>query len=85
MQPIGCFFNITMKKENRPPTDFNNALKYSGVGFQIVGTAIIGFFLGYKIDGWRHLQKPYFTALLAVVFTFLGLYIGLREFFQTPK
>lgn len=67
------------------PKPENNALRYSGVGFQIVGTAVLGFFLGVKIDGWLHTKKPYFTALLAILFTLAGLYLGLREFIQPKK
>ena len=60
----------------------NEALKYSGVGFQIVGVAVAGFFLGYKIDGWIKNEKPYFTIVFSILFTFLGLYIGLKDFIK---
>lgn len=69
----------------KPSQPVNNALKYSGVGFQIVGTAVFGFFLGLKADQWLHTEKPYFTALLAILFTFAGLYLGLRQFFEKGK
>ncbi len=69
----------------KPSHPVDSALKYSGVGFQIVGTAVLGFFLGLKADEWFHTEKPYFTALLAIIFTFAGLYLGLRQFFEKGK
>ncbi len=62
----------------------NNYLRYSGLGFQIAGTVAIGVFIGYELDKWLETSKPYFTAIVSLLFVFLGLYIGLREFIK-PK
>lgn len=62
--------------------EVNNYLKYSGLGFQIAGTVAAGVFIGYELDKWLHTTKPYFTAIVALVFVFLGLYIGLKDFLK---
>ena len=62
----------------------NNYLRYSGIGFQIAGTVAVGFFIGYELDKWLHTSQPYFTAVVSLVFVFLGLYIGLKDFIK-PK
>lgn len=65
------------KKSNPKPV--NNALRYSGIGFQIVGTFGAGVFIGYQIDKYMNYQKPYFTAGLGLVFAFAGLYLAFRD------
>ena len=63
----------------------NNYLRYSGIGFQIAGTVALGFFIGYELDKWLHTSQPYFTAIISLVFVFLGLFIGLKDFIKTKS
>ncbi len=63
----------------------NNYLRYSGLGFQIAGTIAVGFFIGYQLDKWLHTSKPYFTAIISLLFVFLGLFIGLKDFMKQGK
>jgi F0F1-type ATP synthase assembly protein I len=60
----------------------NNYLKYSGLGFQIAGTIAVGVFIGYWLDKWVKTPQPYFTAAFGLLFVFLGLYIGLKDFMK---
>ncbi|MCS6933528.1 MAG: AtpZ/AtpI family protein [Chitinophagales bacterium] len=53
---------------------FANALKYSGLGFQIIATALLGFFIGHKCDQWLGNHQPYLTLLISVLFLVAGLY-----------
>jgi ATP synthase protein I len=62
---------------NPPPS--NNALRYSGVGFQIMATVGVGFFIGYKLDEYLGNKKPYFAAGISVLFVFLALYVALKD------
>ena len=64
--------------------EVNNYLKYSGIGFQIVGIAVAGFFLGQQIDKWTHNSKPYFTALLAFLFLAAGMYTTFKNLLKKP-
>lgn len=61
-----------------PPSP-NNALRYSGIGFQIMATVGVGFFIGYKLDEYVGNKKPYFTAGISVLFVFLALYVALKD------
>ncbi len=56
-----------------------NALRYSGIGFQIAGAFALGFFLGYKTDEWLQNTKPYFTLLFALVFLGAGFYLAFKD------
>ena len=71
------------KETDKEKTKPNNYLKYSGLGFQIAATVAVGFFIGYELDKWLKTDKPYFTAIVSLVFVFLGLYIGLKDFIKT--
>jgi hypothetical protein len=67
---------------NKKPTSTTNIMKYSAIGFQIMGVFALGVFLGLKTDEWLKTKKPYFTLLFSLVFAFGGLYLGLRDFLR---
>jgi putative Mn2+ efflux pump MntP len=69
-----------MNKEKQPD---NSYLKYSGIGFQIAAITAAGFFAGYKLDEYLRTEKPYFTALLGIIFALLGLYVSLKDFLKS--
>jgi hypothetical protein len=58
----------------------NSYLKYSGMGFQLAGLVLAGYFGGKYIDKWLGLEKPIMTLILILLF-FLGfmykLYVDL--------
>jgi F0F1-type ATP synthase assembly protein I len=58
----------------------NNYLKYSGMAFQMVGTMLVGIFIGRWLDQKLATPQPYFTALFALVFTGAAIYLTLRDF-----
>jgi hypothetical protein len=58
---------------------YSNALKFSGIGFQIIAFALLGFFIGYKCDAWMSNTKPYLTALMSIVFLIAGMYGAVRS------
>lgn len=72
-------------EQNDKVSKYNEALKYSGIGFQVFGVMGAGIFLGYKVDQWTHMTKPYFTMAFGLVFAFAGLYLGLRGFMRDMK
>lgn len=61
----------------------NNALRYSGIGLQIVGTFVAGFFLGYKADKYLNTTRPYFTVSLGLLFAIAGLYLAVRDLMKS--
>ncbi|MBU0696326.1 MAG: AtpZ/AtpI family protein [Bacteroidetes bacterium] len=65
----------SLKKE-KPP--LNNYIKYSGLGFQMVGIIGVFTFAGYKIDESRQSKIPLFTAFLSLLGVIIALYIVFR-------
>lgn len=53
----------------------NAYVKYSGLGFQMIGIIGVFAFAGYKIDESAHHQVRWVTAILALVGVFISLYI----------
>ncbi len=66
--------------EQEPVKKANNYLKYSSMAFQMVGSMLLGIFIGRWLDKITNNPKPYFTATLALVFTGAALYVTLRDF-----
>lgn len=64
----------------KPAKKVNNYLKYSGMAFQMVGTMLVGIFIGRWLDHKLATPQPYFTALFALVFTGAAIYLTLRDF-----
>ena len=56
-----------------------NYAKYSGMGFQMLGTIGLFTFAGYKIDEYRGNNKPLFVALLGVLGVIISLYQVVRQ------
>lgn len=63
------------KKKHNP----NEVLKYSGMVFQIVIALAIAVFIGQKLDARFAFDKPYLTALCAIVALPLVLYSILKD------
>lgn len=62
-------------------------LKYSGMAFQLAIVLGAGTWAGMRIDRYFQTERPYFTALLALVSLFAGLYLSLKDliFGKKPK
>lgn len=54
-------------------------LKYSGMAFQLAAVLAVGVWAGTRIDQYFQTDRPYFTALLALLSLFAGLYISLKD------
>lgn len=61
------------------------AMRYSGIGFQIVAALGLGFWLGWQLDKWMGNQKPYATLLLALIFLGVGMYAALKDFLKIQQ
>ncbi|MEX0983127.1 MAG: AtpZ/AtpI family protein [Bacteroidales bacterium] len=60
----------------------NDYIRYTGMGFQML--AVIGLFtwVGIKLDEKWSLEKPVFTAILAMIGVIIGIYSALKDFIQ---
>ncbi len=45
-----------------------NYMKYSGMAFQMVAYIIVGILLGKQLDKYFETERPYLTALCAILF-----------------
>jgi ATP synthase protein I len=63
-------------KNEKPQLD--NYIKYSGLGFQMVGIIGVFTFAGYKIDESLGSKMPLFTAFLSLSGVVIALYIVFR-------
>jgi ATP synthase protein I len=56
------------KKNNYP-----NYIKYSGLGFQILVTVLIGVFAGQWLDKHFHVKNNLFTILLSLIMIIVAM------------
>ena len=66
-------------QSNNSDKQTSNAMKYTGIGFQMI--AIIGLltFAGYKIDQYYHHATQWATALFSLTGVFVALFITLKS------
>ncbi|MDX1941110.1 MAG: AtpZ/AtpI family protein [Saprospiraceae bacterium] len=57
-------------------------MKYTGMAFQMAATIAIGILLGRFLDRQMHSKQPYFTALFAMVFTGVAIYLAIKDFLK---
>ncbi len=67
---------MALPKKGKNTTNF---IKYSGIGFQMLGTIGLFAFAGYKIDGYRGGHKLIFTALLGLLGVIFSLYQVVKQ------
>lgn len=61
---------------------YNNYIKYSTAGFQMLGAIMIGYFLGSWLDKKFPLNEegtPIFTAISSLVFAGIAMYLFIRQ------
>ena len=52
---------------------------------QLAATVALGAFVGRYLDGWLALERPYFTALLCVLFGAAALYLVYRQLAEDDR
>ena len=73
------------KEPNKLSRKANAYLKYSGMAFQLAAAILIGVFVGKKLDAYLRLERPYMTAVAAMLFLLAGLYLSLKDILFKPK
>lgn len=67
-----------MQKIKRKP-QVDQYLKYSGMAFQLAAVLAVGVWAGTRIDRYFQTERPYFTAILALLSLLAGLYLSLKD------
>lgn len=67
------------QQQNSKKKLFDNYLKFSAIGFQMVGTVLLGFGIGWYIDGKLNFDKPYASLAFTLIFVFIAMYMVIRE------
>lgn len=67
------------EKDKDRRNQINNYVKYSGLGFQMVGIIGIFAFIGYKIDLSSAHKTEWVTAIMSLVGVLISLYLVIRS------
>lgn len=70
-----------MKKNQVPDSkkkQFDNYLRFSFIGFQMVATVIAGIIIGYLIDEKLQSPKKYATLISTLIFVFIAMYSAIK-------
>ena len=67
--------NKLPQKEKSP---LNNYIKYSGLGFQMIGVIGAFAFAGYKLDEAQQTKTPIYTGILSLLGVLASLYIVIK-------
>lgn len=72
-----------MTKKPKPPSrkrPFDQYLKYSAVGFQMLAVILIGVFIGSQLDKYYPIQDiPVFTTLFSLIFVGIAMWLVIRQ------
>ncbi len=61
---------------------YNEFIKYSAVGFQMLATVLLGVFAGQYLDGYFELEQPMFTLILSLLFIFAAIWLAVKDFIK---
>lgn len=74
---------MTQQEKSKTPESkkkqYNAALKYSGMGMQMLIGIGLGVFIGGKLDAYFETEQPIYTAILALVFLGVIMYSVLKD------
>ena len=69
-----------MKPQNQKNKNkFDDFIRYSSLGFEMMGIIALGTFGGYKIDQWMNNDFRGFTLGLMIVSVVVSVFYGIRN------
>lgn len=75
--------NSNKKPKKKPYNDF---VKYSGLGFQMAGVMVAGYFVSVWVSGKVSEDSASIVqALVILFFVIAAIYLGLKDFIIPPK
>ncbi|MFK7806663.1 MAG: AtpZ/AtpI family protein [Saprospiraceae bacterium] len=69
-------------ENNKPPRSkkqANQVLKYSGMGMQMAIAVFVGAMIGQRLDAHFQMERPIWTAVLALVFLGAVMYMVFKD------
>lgn len=63
------------QEEKQPP---NGYMKYSGIGFQMIGIIGVFTYAGYQLDQQQQTKTPIYTGLLSLLGVIISLYVIIK-------
>ena len=67
------------QKQNKPKKKFDNFIRYSSLGFEMMAIIAVFTFAGYKIDQWMENEFKAFTFGLMVVSVIVAIIYGTKN------
>lgn len=70
-----------MKEKEKPQTKKqvpNSYIKYSGIGFQMIGIIGVFTYAGIKLDQYQQTKTPIYTCLLSLLGVIISLYVIIK-------
>lgn len=71
-----------MKNIKNKKNQFDNFIKYSNIGIQMLVIILAGVFGGYKLDSWMENQFPVFLLLLSTFAVGTAIYVAIKDFLK---
>ncbi len=71
-----------MEKNKLPQKEkqaLNNYIKYSGLGFQMIGVIGVFTYAGYKLDEAQQTKTPIYTGISSLFGVLISLYIVFKS------
>ncbi|MBN1986677.1 MAG: AtpZ/AtpI family protein [Prolixibacteraceae bacterium] len=70
---------MNRQKQNKPKKKFDDFIRYSSLGFEMMAIIGIFTFLGYKIDQWMENEFNGFTLGLMIFSVIVAIIYGTRN------
>lgn len=71
-----------MKKLKKNKKQFDNFIRYSNIGIQMLVIIGAGVFGGYKLDRWMENKFPVFLILLSTFALAAAIYTAIKDFLK---
>lgn len=69
---------MKINKPKNSNSGLNNVVRFTSLGFEMLGIMAVCIFLGIKIDGWLALNHV-FTIIFTIFSVFAALYYAIRK------
>lgn len=70
------------KTKNNKKKQFDNFIKYSNIGIQMLVIIVAGVFGGYKLDLWMENKFPVFLLVLSTFAVGTAIYVAIKDFLK---